>query len=153
MVSLELKIPPVLLVILFATLMWAIAWLLPSVAVPLAARITALLFFAAIGVCFSVSGVYSFNKAKTTVNPTTPNAASALVTKGIYRHTRNPMYVGFLFALIGWGLFLANLYALVLTLGFVWYMNRFQIQPEEQALDLLFGSDFLAYKKKARRWL
>ncbi|WP_421869715.1 methyltransferase family protein [Motiliproteus sp.] len=153
MISLELKIPPVLLVITFAMLMWAISWLSPGIAVPLAARITALLVFTAIGACFSVSGVYCFNKAKTTVNPITPNAASALVTSGIYRHTRNPMYVGFLFALIGWGLFLANLYALALTLGFVWYMNRFQIQPEEQALDSLFGSDFLAYKREVRRWL
>ncbi len=63
------------------------------------------------------------------------------------------MYVGLLFILIGWGLFLSNLYSLALPAGFVLYMNRFQIRPEEKALEAIFGEEFLAYKIRVRRWL
>jgi len=59
----------------------------------------------------------------------------------MYRYTHNPMYVGFLLFLIGWGIFLSSLYALALILGFVLYMNRYQIKPEEKALESVFGSE------------
>jgi len=97
--------------------------------------------------------VVSFRKAKTSVNPITPDACSSLVVSGIYKKTRNPMYVGFLFFLIGWGLFLSNLFSLVLPAGFFLYMNRFQIQAEEQALESFFGAEYMAYKNRVRRWL
>jgi len=63
------------------------------------------------------------------------------------------MYVGFLFFLMGWGLFLSNVYSLVLCIGFVLYMNRFQIQAEEAILESLFGAEYLRYKDRVRRWL
>ncbi len=153
MSKLELKIPPVLLVVIFAVLMWIVSLVLPDIQASSTFRVLAFSALTFIGVFFAISGVMSFKKAKTTVNPTTPGASSSLVTSGIYKYTRNPMYVGFLFFLVGWGVLLSNGYALALTIGFVLYMNRFQIQPEEQALESIFGSAIVNYKKHVRRWL
>ncbi len=88
------------------------------------------------------------------MNPTNPSNASSLVVHGIYRVSRNPMYLGALMLLIAWGIYLGNLMVLVaLPAAFVIYMNKFQIGPEEQALQQLFGDDFVSYKKKVRRWI
>ena len=108
---------------------------------------------AALGVGIAVAGVVSFRRAKTTVNPLNPETASALVTSGIYRRTRNPMYLGALVALLGWAVFLANALAFILTPLFVIYMNRFQIGPEEKTLTALFGPQFSEYCSKVQRWL
>jgi len=83
----------------------------------------------------------------------TPQSASALVVSGIYRFTRNPMYVGFLFVLLGWAVWLSNGLSFLFLPAFVLYMNRFQIQPEERALHARFGQEFVAYTSRVRRWL
>jgi protein-S-isoprenylcysteine O-methyltransferase Ste14 len=82
-----------------------------------------------------------------------PGSASVLVDGGIYRLTRNPMYLGFLVVLLGWAIFLSKLVALLPLPAFIFYMNRFQIQPEEKALAARFGQTFIAYKARVRRWL
>ena len=92
-------------------------------------------------------------RARTTINPVKPSSASSLVITGIYRLTRNPMYLGSLFILLGWAVFLANVLAFLLLPGFVLYINRFQIIPEETALSGIFGSEFATYKANVRRWL
>lgn len=153
MLKLELKIPPLLLVLFFAGLMWLVSLWMPSIHISLSFGTTTFTTLAALGLFCIILGVVSFRKARTTVNPMKPIESSSLVTSGIYRYTRNPMYLGFLFLLIGWGSFLSNLYALSLVIGFVLYMNKFQIQPEERALESLFGAEFLTYKNKVRRWL
>ena len=106
-----------------------------------------------IGVFFFISSVLSFRRAKTTINPIRPDTCSVLVTSGIYNRTRNPMYVGFLCCLIGWGLFLSNPYSLVFCAGFVMYLNRYQIRGEENALENIFDMEYLNYKARVRRWL
>ena len=103
---------------------------------------------------FSVLGVALFRGAGTTVNPTTPDKVSSLVITGIYRVSRNPMYVGFLLFLVAWGIFLSHLLSLLLfPTIFIVYMNHFQIPQEEKALKRLFGEEFTSYKKEVRRWL
>ena len=82
-----------------------------------------------------------------------PETASSIVTVGIYRFTRNPMYLGLAFALAGWAIYLANLAALLIVPIFVAYMTQFQIKPEERALLAKFGADFAAYMAAVRRWL
>jgi protein-S-isoprenylcysteine O-methyltransferase Ste14 len=153
MAKLELKIPPVLVVVLFVILMWLISLLLPGFHTSAQFRMLACVVLAGIGALFSVSAVLSFRKARTTVNPTAPETCSSLVISGVYKMTRNPMYLGLLFFLLAWGLFLSNLYSLIFSASFVLYMNRFQIQPEERALETCFGAEFLAYKNQVRRWL
>ena len=109
------------------------------------------------GLAFNSSGalfgVDAFRKAGTTVNPLTPETSSTLVVSGIFRRTRNPMYLALLLVLIAWGIYLANLYALVITTGFILYMTCFQIKPEERALEKSFGAEFIDYKETVRRWI
>ena len=95
----------------------------------------------------------SLRRARTTVNPLRPERASALVTTGVYRITRNPMYVGMALMLLAWAVLLASPAALAGPVTFIAYMNRFQIGPEEDALDTLFGPDYAAYRSRVRRWL
>ncbi len=153
MSALELKIPPVLLTALFVVLMWLISHVTPSIALLSAFRISSLLLFAAAGTFVGLAGVAAFRKAGTTVNPLSPDTSTSLVATGIFKRTRNPMYLALMLALIGWSAYLANLFALALTAGFVLYMNRFQIQPEERALEAQFGDQYFEYSRKVRRWV
>jgi protein-S-isoprenylcysteine O-methyltransferase Ste14 len=95
----------------------------------------------------------SFRRAKTTVNPLKPETSAALVSTGVYSHTRNPMYLGMVLALFAWAVYLSSIWSLVGPAFFVLYITRFQIIPEERALDRLFGAPFAAYKTRVRRWL
>jgi len=90
---------------------------------------------------------------ETTVNPMRPDSTSSLVVSGIYKYTRNPMYLGFLLVLVGWAIFLSNLAAFALLPAFVVYMNHFQIGPEERALGSLFAQEYQAYHARVRRWI
>jgi protein-S-isoprenylcysteine O-methyltransferase Ste14 len=153
MPSLELKVPPVAVVLLVALMMWLVSLMTPAIELTFFVRVLIAATFATAGIVVALSGVVSFMQANTTVNPTTPNSASSLVDSGIYRFTRNPMYLGLLSMLIGWGVFLASPLALIGTVVFVIYINRFQIQPEESALLNVFGAAFLQYQAKVRRWL
>jgi len=150
---LELKIPPVALGLIVALLMWLTSLAAPVFGFIFPGRLPCSTGLILLGAAISISGVVSFRRARTTVNPTTPAAASTLVVSGIYNFTRNPMYLGFLMALLGWGVFLSNALALGLIPGFVIFMNRFQIRPEERALASRFGHDFSAYKTRVRRWV
>ncbi|MDG5977877.1 isoprenylcysteine carboxyl methyltransferase [Hydrogenophaga taeniospiralis CCUG 15921] len=151
--ALELKIPPVALALLVGAAMWGVAVWVPGQAGPLPRLPAVALLLVLAGALVAVLGVASFRRAKTTVNPTTPGAASALVDSGIYRYSRNPMYLGLLLVLSGWGLWLAHALALLGLPAFVVYMNRFQIAPEERALTAVFGDAFTAYRQKVRRWI
>ena len=153
MSALELKIPPVLITSLFALLMWLVSRLTPAIPISPALKIIFLLIFAGLGAYVGLAAVASFGKANTTVNPLTPESISSLVVSGIFNRSRNPMYLALLLALTGWGLYLANIFSLLMAVGFVLYMNRFQIQPEECALEEIFGSEFNDYKKRVRRWI
>lgn len=87
------------------------------------------------------------------MNPLKPDTSSALVRSGVYNLTRNPMYLGFLMLLIGWGIYLSNAVALLFVPPmFLMYMNRFQIEPEERALTSRFGQEFIEYTTRVRRW-
>lgn len=152
---LELKVPPVLLFALIAGAMCGLARGLPmwTLALPGRAAAAVAVALAAAGVAIALAGVAEFRRSRTTVHPQHPEKASAVVTRGIYCWTRNPMYLGLLLALLGWAIFLANLAALAGLPAFVAWMNRFQIQPEERILAAKFGAPFTAYMAAVRRWL
>jgi len=153
MAALELKIPPVLITLLFALLMWLVSRLTPAISISPALKIIFLSVFAGLGAYVGLAAVAAFRKADTTVNPLSPESVSSLVVSGIFKRTRNPMYLALMLALTGWGLYLANIFSLLVVVGFVLYMNRFQIQPEERALEEIFGAEFNDYKKRVRRWI
>jgi len=153
MPKLELKVPPLALVVMFALAMWLQASLTPALSfsgvwqVPLAAVLTAL------GGAIASAGVLAFRRAHTTVNPTQPESSSSVVSHGIYGYSRNPMYVGFFLLLLAVAALLGNLLALLWLPLFVTYMNRYQIVPEEHALQANFGADYSTYLARVRRWI
>jgi protein-S-isoprenylcysteine O-methyltransferase Ste14 len=150
--ALELKIPPVALVVLIAVVMWGASDTVPQIGLDQTVRMVVGVVMLISGAGISLYAVTLFRRAKTTVDPTRPHASSSLVSTGIYRHTRNPMYLGFLLILISLAVFLATPLALFGPVIFVLYMNRFQITPEERFLAKQFGEEFLNYKSKVRRW-
>ncbi|HEX6928535.1 MAG TPA: isoprenylcysteine carboxylmethyltransferase family protein [Gammaproteobacteria bacterium] len=146
------RVPPLLVVAVCALSMWVIARFLPGAfRFPGSTWIAAGLFAAGTAIC--VLGVRAFRRAATTVNPLTPDAASSLVADGIYRFSRNPMYLGFALWLLAWGVLLESIPALLIIPAFVLYMNRFQIRAEEHALQMRFGGEFDRYMNNVRRWL
>ena len=151
--GLELKIPPVVVTLLFAGLMWLVARLAPPAPIGTNFKIATVLLLGATATAIGLAGVAAFRKANTTVNPLTPESCTSLVSSGIFQFTRNPMYLALLLTLMAWGIFLENFYSLALCVVYVVYLNRFQIVPEERALEAVFGDEFIAYKKEVRRWL
>lgn len=149
----EHRIPPPLVAAGFAGLMWLVSRYVPGIGLDAAGKLATALLLVALGAFFALAGVVAFRRARTTVNPLKPETASALVTTGIYRYSRNPMYVGFALFLLAWAVYLASPVALLGVAGFVLYMNRLQIAPEESALQALFGPQFDAYRARVRRWL
>lgn len=156
MSALELKIPPVAVTVLFATLMWLMARSTPALDMgldlPAGLRLAALALFATVAAIIGLAAVRAFHRARTTVNPLSPQGCTALVTSGVFRFSRNPMYLALLLGLLGWGLYLANPLSVLLALAFVPWMNRFQIQPEERTLQRVFGQAFDDYRRRVRRW-
>lgn len=153
MKSFELKVPPPAVALLLAIGMWLATGAAGSLAFALPARLAVAIALAVLGGAISAAGIVSFRRARTTVNPTRPEAASALVATGIYRFTRNPMYLGLFLVLASWAVYLSNAVAFAGPLLFVLYINRFQIAPEERALAAKFGAAFDDYRRRTRRWI
>jgi protein-S-isoprenylcysteine O-methyltransferase Ste14 len=151
--TLELKVPPPLVALLTVAAMWGVARFTPAIEAPVRVRAISAIVIALAGVATGASGVAAFRRARTTHNPSKPETTSSLVTSGIYRLTRNPMYFGLALALLGWAVFLSSPGALLGIVGFVLYMNRFQIAPEERILAGKFGTAYSAYQARVRRWL
>ena len=150
---LELRIPPPIVAACFALLMWLAASSIPALDFEFPAKLPVALGVAGVGVAVGLVAFFGFRRAKTTVNPLAPQESSALVVTGIYRRTRNPMYLGMLAILVAWALWLANAAAFFLLPLFMLYLHRFQIAPEERALQARFGGEFERYRGSVRRWL
>lgn len=153
MYRLELKIPPAVLALLFAFAVWLVAKMAPWAVVQIPGKEWVALALWMAGLVLISAGIIAFISAKTTANPFTPESSTSLVTRGVYRLTRNPMYTGFLLMLAAWMVFLDNLLPVLLLPVFVLYMNRFQIIPEEKVLLSKFGEEYAGYLKSVRRWI
>ena len=151
--SLELRVPPVVVTVVSGFLGLLLAEAFPGLNVRSLAQAWLASGFAVLGLVCSALGIVGFRRAHTTVNPMTPGAATVLVGSGIYGITRNPMYVGFLCLLLAELAWLGSPVALVVAPGFVLFLNRFQITPEERALRERFGAEYLEYATRVRRWL
>lgn len=153
MKSLDHLIPPPVVAAIVAVVMWALARTMTPLSLGDELRYALTAVLVATGIAFDVFGLLAFRAARTTVNPLRPQNASALVTGGVYRLTRNPMYVGMLCLLLAWAAYLASLPAFVGPLLFVLYISRFQIIPEERILRERFAESYTAYAQRVRRWL
>jgi protein-S-isoprenylcysteine O-methyltransferase Ste14 len=149
----RLRIPPLLVTALTLILIWAIARILPGLSMKIPLRLWLASALTLAGSVVTVWAVASFQSARTTVNPLIPDAASRLLVSGIYRHSRNPMYLGMLLVVAGWTLYQANAAAALMLPGFVAYLKRFQIEPEEEILKRKFGTEYEEYFNRVRRWL
>ena len=106
-----------------------------------------------IAIVIGFLAIYSFRVHQTTVNPTKPETSSQVVDSGIYKYSRNPMYLAMLLALFAYATYLENPLNLLICGLFVCYITKYQIVPEEHMLIKLFGEDYVTYKNKVCRWL
>ena len=151
--ALDLKIPPPIVALLCAALMWGIAQKWPGFAWQHALRAPAAWLLAACGLACDLSGLLAFRRHRTTINPLAPERSTAIVQDGIYRYTRNPMYLGMALLLTAWAAWQANWLCLLVVPVFIAYITRFQIKPEERILLARFGAVYTQYLRQVRRWI
>ena len=106
-----------------------------------------------VGLVTAMLAIFLFKKVKTTVNPINPEEATTLVTTGIFSVTRNPMYLGLFFVICSTVFFFGSWCGIIILTLFVWYINKFQIIPEEEAMEKLFGDKYNEYRQNVRRWI
>src|SRR5882757_8057074 len=144
--ALDNKVPPPIVALLIGTVMWGIARLspLPEGESPLRLAISCGL--TGLGILVVVLGMLAFRRAKTTIDPVNIGAVSSIVTSGVYRYTRNPMYVGLALMLVSWAVHIAVPFVLVGPVVFMLFITRFQIIPEERVLTSKFGGEYRKYQ-------
>ena len=150
---LELKIPPVAVLLVLAILMWFCEKTFPFLSLNFNFSIFVAVVIAVSGCGIVIAGARAFHRVGTTINPLKPETTTTLVMEGVFCVSRNPIYLGLAMILLSWGIYLSNLLSLIFVVAFVVYMNHFQIQPEERMLQKLFGARFERYKQQVRRWL
>lgn len=105
------------------------------------------------GLALMLASVWTLWRARTTVNPFHPEQASHLVSAGVYRISRNPIYLGDALLLAGAICWLGQPVGLLVLALFVLFIDRFQIRAEEQALADRFGPAYGTYRAHTRRWI
>jgi protein-S-isoprenylcysteine O-methyltransferase Ste14 len=153
MKALELKVPPPVAAALVGVAMWVAAYLRPTLHLPGPLRFVMSGGCAAFGLIVALLGFWAFRQAKTTVTPVTLEAASSVVTGGVFSYTRNPMYLGLTVVLLGWAFWLSVPWVFLGPVAFMLFLTRFQIIPEERVMSSKFGRDYDEYRKRVRRWL
>ena len=143
-----LFIPPPLLCLLIGTAMY----FLPKVA-SYSVHFAVIAFVITLSFLIALSSVVQFFICKTSINPHDFKHTTQLVSTGIFRFSRNPMYLSLLLMLIAWTVWLGNSLAWIGVLAFILVINRFQIAREETYLESKFGDEYRHYKQKVRRWL
>ena len=151
--KLALKVPPPVQALVCGILMWVVDKQLPGRQLESAIQLPMAIPFAVSGIVLVVFSMLAFRRASTTVDPFRPEEASHLVVDGVFSYSRNPMYVSLLLVLIGWAIWLDNVYNIAVLALFVTYITFFQIQPEEEAMRSLFGESYEHYCSKVRRWI
>lgn len=153
MPTLELKIPPPLVALMLAAAMWGVSMLGPPLAIASDIRHGLVGVLVVVALAFDLTGILAFRAAHTTIHPMRPERTAALVTGGVYRITRNPMYLGLACLLLAWAVWLSALWPFAGIVCFVLYITRFQIRPEERVLLATFGEAYADYMARVRRWL
>ena len=153
MKSLENRIPPPIVLLIALALIYLVSRVDDLITISDALRLSLGTGLLALGLCIMIAGVISFKRAATTVNPLKPESASSLVSSGVFRYTRNPMYLGMILISIAAVVKSSSVLSLLVVLGFFLFITRYQIIPEERAMAKLFGEDFEQYQQRVRRWI
>lgn len=147
------KIPPPVVAILTAVIIWLISEFdtVARLEVPYLIPIAVVVFLG--GLVINITSLLAFRRAKTAVNPMNPEKASTLVTTGVFKFSRNPMYLSLLVMLTAMVIWLGSPLAICCLVIYVLYMNKLQIEPEEAAMEKLFTHDYANYKSEVGRWI
>tara|TARA_B100000959_G_scaffold171406_1_gene179512 strand:- start:2302 stop:2754 length:453 start_codon:yes stop_codon:yes gene_type:complete len=148
---LQNRIPPPIVTLTFILLSFWLANYLPKLGFNFQGLLSLLIIL--IGLTIIVIGVKTFHKSDTTVNPLNPKEASHLVTDGVFSYTRNPMYLGMLIIVLGVTVYNGVYIGIIILPCFIFYIKKFQIKPEEEAMQEIFADDYTDYFKRVRRWL
>ncbi len=153
MKALQLKIPPPGYALIIGFLMWALNSYFPVAHWIVSPWNKIGLVLIVLAFTMDLSSLFLFFKKHTTPSPFTPDNASTLVTSGLYKYTRNPMYVGLIIILTGYAIWLGSVTPFLVLPLFYWLITNMQIKPEEVILEKKFGEEYRNYKSRVRRWL
>ena len=149
----RLKIPPPIQGLVAALVIWLTHQALPDYSITFPGQEFLALCVAGVGLVIDLISVAAFFRTRTTVNPLSPEQATELVTTGLYRISRNPMYLGLALILLGWTIWLGTPFGLFIIAAFMASLTYLQIKPEEAALTKIFEDEYLTYRNRVRRWL
>ena len=145
------KIPPPLVTLFFGLCIYFSQEYFPESNLEFLNILSYIFYFA--GLAILVLAVRLFKKQNTTVNPIKIENASSLVVSGIFKYSRNPMYLGMALILLGLTFMFNLVGGIIFTLLFTMYITKFQIRLEEEVMERFFGADFIKYKQNVRMWL
>ena len=146
-----IKIPPPLIVLTLIISIYFSSKKIDLINIPFQLEIS--FFILSLGILVFINPVLKFIKSKTTINPIQFEETNRLVTSGIFKYSRNPMYLGMLMIIISTSIFYLNIYSMLTPFLFIFWINKFQIKREEAFLAEKFGKEYLSYKNKTRRWI
>ncbi len=145
------KIPPPILALVMIVLIYLSSLFVESITFNYQDSLSVL--FIILGAACALPSFKLFAKFKTTITPLKPSDATALVTEGMYRYSRNPMYLGLLLWTIASTIWFGTWFGIIINIVFIFLINFLQIIPEEEALLEIFGEEYEEYKKNVRRWI
>ena len=151
MMNIKTKFPPPLVTLVFGFLINYTKNIFPQIGIVGRGVFGSIIII--FGMFIILSAVILFKKYKTTITPLNPSNASKLIVIGVYKFSRNPMYLGLLLVLSGISTILNPIGGLLFVPIFILYLTYFQIIPEENAMLDLFKDEFLEYKENVRRWI
>ncbi len=146
-----LKIPPPLLVLILVISNYFSSKKIDLIFLPNQNLISLIILL--VGVLILITPIFKFIKSKTTIDPIKFKKVNKLITSGIYKYSRNPMYLGLLMIVTSTSIFYLNIFSIITPIIFYCWINRFQIKREEIFLTEKFGKDYILYMTKTRRWI
>ena len=146
-----LKIPPPLLVLILVISNYFSSKKIDLIIFPTQNLISFIILLT--GILILITPIFKFIKSKTTIDPLKFKKVNKLITSGIYKYSRNPMYLGLLMIVMSTSIFYLNIFSITTPMLFYFWINRFQIKREEIFLTQKFGKEYLSYKNKTRRWI
>ena len=145
------KIPPPILVLILVSSNYYSSKEIDLIHLPNQDLISIIIFL--FGIFILINPIFKFIKSKTTIDPIKFKKVNKLIISGIYKYSRNPMYLGLLMIVISTSIFYLNIFSITTPFLFYFWINRFQIKREEIFLTEKFGKEYLLYKTKTRRWI
>jgi len=145
------KIPPPIVTLFFGLCIYLSKSFFPEFSFSILSSLSIISFI--VGISVLVTAIISFKNHETTINPISIEKASSLVVTGVFKYSRNPMYLGMFLILLSISFKFNLIGGIVLTMLFAGYITKFQIIPEEIVMNKLFGDEFEKYKNKTRRWI